>query len=212
MPSPRMLIMDKFTLVAEALKNLLETDLRLQVVGIVGDSDSLFAAAEAGKPDIVLLSIYRPFGVGLEIARLLKDACPTTGIIVLTTNDDAKTAAECVNHWASGYLHLTSSADLLKAVRIVMRGGRFLAPEFHRRLADAPSTDEHYSAGRVFTERQCEVVRQLCAGCTMKDVAAKLHISTRTVAFHKYRVMARFGVKSNAELFHLAVSHRIVEM
>jgi DNA-binding NarL/FixJ family response regulator len=207
-----MLLMDKFTLVAEALKNLLETDLRLQVIGIAGDSDSLFAAVEGGRPDVVLFSVYRPFRDGLEIARLLKDAYPTIRIIVLTTNDDAKTAAECVNHWASGYLQLTSSAGLLKAVRTVIHGGRFLAPEFHRRLADARSADARYSVDGALTERQCEVVRQLCVGRTMKEVAARLHISARTVAFHKYRVMAQFGVKSNADLFHLAVHHRIIEI
>lgn len=152
MLSPRMLIMDKFTLVAEALKRLIETNLRVEVIGTVNDSDSLFAAAKASKPEIVLLSVYRPFEGELKIGRLMKDVYPSARIIVLTTNDDAKTAAECVNHWASAYLHLTTTADLLEAVRVVIRGERFLAPEFHCGLAQA--FDERYSVGSVLTARQ----------------------------------------------------------
>lgn len=211
MLSLRMLIMDEFTLVADALKHLIETNLRVEVI-TVNDPGSLFAAAEASKPELVLLSVYRPFEDGLEIGRLMKDVQPSARIIVLTTNDDAKMAAECLNHWASAYLHLTTKTNLLEAVRVVIRDGRFLAPEFRRRLAEARSIDERYSVGGVLTARQREVIQQLCAGRTMKEVAANLNIAARTVAFHKYRVMAHFGAKSNADLFHIAVNHHVVEI
>jgi len=205
----RVLLADDHTLVAEAFKRLLEPE--FEVVGTVGDGRALLRVAPELKPDVVLVDLNMPLLNGLDASEQLKQLLPRTKIIVLTMNEDAEIAHETLRTWASGYLLKKSAgSELLKAVREVLNGAKYVTPALEDELAGLISTDSRPEAARALTPRQREVLQLLAEGHTMKEAAAILNVATRTVAFHKYRIMHEFGLENNSDLLRLAIKQRLV--
>ena len=209
MSKARILLADDHTLVAEAFKRLLEPE--FEVVGTVGDGRALLRAANELKPDLVLVDLNMPLLNGLDASEQLKQALPKVKIIVLTMNEDPEIAAETMERWASGYLLKKSAgSELLKAVRDVLRGGRYIAPALREALEDFAARDARPDTGRALTQRQREVLQLLAEGHTMKEAAAILNVATRTIAFHKYRIMQDFGLENNSDLVRFAMKHGLI--
>jgi DNA-binding NarL/FixJ family response regulator len=205
----RVLLAEDHGLVAEAFQKLIEPE--CEVVGSVPDGQSLLQVAQEKKPDVVLLDLYLQGLSGLDAGELLKQAMPRVKIIVVTVNDDAKTAVTALNSWASGYLLKRSMGpELPKAIREVVRGGKYVTPAFGKELGDTWDRVLGYKPERVLTARQRQVLGLLADGCTMKEAAEILHVTARTVAFHKYRIMREFGVKTNSQLMRFAMKERVV--
>jgi DNA-binding NarL/FixJ family response regulator len=205
----RVLLADDHTLVAEAFKRLLEPE--FEVVGTVGDGRALLRVAPELKPDVVLVDLNMPLLNGLDASEQLKQLLPRTKIIVLTMNEDAEIAHETLRRWASGYLLKKSAgSELLKAIREVLNGAKYVTPALEDELAELISTDSRPEAARALTPRQREVLQLLAEGHTMKEAAAILNVATRTVAFHKYRIMHEFGLENNSDLLRLAIKQRLV--
>lgn len=209
MAKARILLADDHTLVAEAFKRLLEPE--FEVVGTVGDGRALLREAPELKPDVVLVDLNMPLLNGLDASEQLKQLLPRTKIIVLTMNEDAEIAYETLNKWASGYLLKKSAgSELLKAVREVLNGAKYVTPAMENQLAELISNDSRTDTVRSLTPRQREVLQLLAEGHTMKEAAAILNVATRTVAFHKYRIMQEFGLENNSDLLRLAIRQRLV--
>ena len=210
MGKARILIADDHTLVAEAFKKLLEPE--FEVVGTVGDGRALLRKAPELSPDAVLVDLNMPLLNGLDAGEQLKQILPKAKIIVLTMNEDAEIAAETMGKWASGYLLKKSAgSELLKAVREVLRGARYITPALEKELVEISSRESRNEAARALTPRQREVLQLLAEGHTMKEAAAILHVATRTVAFHKYRIMQDFGLENNSDLLRFAIKQRVVQ-
>lgn len=206
----RILLAEDHTLVAEAFQRLLEP--HYEVVGIVADGRSLLKVGQQLKPDVAIIDIGMPLLNGLDAGRELKRLLPHVKVIFVTMNDDPDIASEARRFGASGYLLKTSaSSELLKAVQEVLRGNSYLTPRISERLrlefikdprADRPA--------KHLTMRQREVLQLLAEGRPMKEAADILGITPRTVAFHKYRTMEAFNLKSNAELIRFVIREGII--
>lgn len=204
MAKGRILLADDHTLVAEAFKRLLEPE--FEVVGTVADGRALLRAAPELKPDVVLVDLNMPLLNGLDASVQLKQALPKIKIIVLTMNEDPEIAASTLSKWASGYLFKKSAgSELLKAVHEVLRGGRYITPVLQDAIEELASRQSRPDSARSLTPRQREVLQLLAEGHTMKQAASILHVTTRTVAFHKYRIMQDFGLENNSDLLRFAM-------
>jgi len=207
----RILIADDHTLIAELCKTLLETD--FEVVGVVADGQALVRAAGQLKPDVIVLDVAMPILNGLDAGRQVKKMLPSIKLVYLTMNPDPEIAAEAFALGASGYLLKTcASSEMVLAVREVLRGKTYLSRSFSRAEIDCLrwQQKELIEESERLTERQREVLRLLIEGKLMREVGSILHISTRTVAYHKYRIMKVLGIKTNAELVKYAVRNRVV--
>jgi len=206
----RILLADDHTLVAEAIKRLLEP--QFQVVAVVADGRSLLREAASLKPDVAIVDLNMPMLNGIDASKQLKTTNPALRIIVLTMNEDAEIAAETMRTWASGYLLKKSAgSELVKAVQEVVRGGKYVTPALREQLVQISARDPRSSeSARVLTPRQREVLQLLAEGHTMKEAAAILNVATRTVAFHKYRIMEDFGLANNSDLLRFAMKQRVV--
>jgi len=206
----RILLADDHILVAEAIKRLLEPE--YDVVGVVADGRTLLRDAANLKPDVVVVDLNMPMLNGIDASKQLKATHPTLKIIVLTMNEDAEIASETMRTWASGYLLKKSAgSELVKAVREVLRGGKYVTPALQQALVELSAREPRASeTGRVLTPRQREVLQLLAEGHTMKEAAAILNVATRTVAFHKYRIMQDFGLSNNSDLLRFAIKQRVV--
>ena len=211
MAKARILLADDHTLVAEALKKLLEPE--CEVVGNATDGRKLLCLAVELKPDLALIDLNMPLLNGLDAGARLKELLPNVKIVVLTMNEDPDIAAEALGKWASGYLLKKSAgSELLKAVKEVLRGGRYVTPAVRVGVEEGvDSRDVAHRAARGLTPRQREVLQLLAEGHTMKEAAAILHVATRTVAFHKYRIMQDFHLENNSELLRFAIKQKVVQ-
>ena len=134
-------------------------------------------------------------------------------VIFLTVNNDAEIAAEAFRRGASGYLVKTcASSELVTAVRNVLRGGTYLSSTLSNDTVDffRRQHAEFVKEGERLTERQREVLQLFAEGRTMKEVGDILDMTTRTVAFHKYRIMEVLDAKSNADLVRYAVRKHLI--
>jgi DNA-binding NarL/FixJ family response regulator len=210
---PRILIADDHKLVAELCERLLETE--FDVVGIVFDGRALVRAAGELRPDVIVLDIAMPVLNGLDAGQQIKKSLPAVKLLYLTMNPDLEVAAEAFRRGAHGYLLKTCAAgELVLGVREVLRGKSYMSPALSRDTVNFLRRQDKnliHEDDRL-TERQREVLQLLAEGKLMKEVADILSMSTRTVAFHKYRMMEVLGAKSNAELVRYAIRNHMVSI
>ena len=210
MKRTRILLADDHTMICAAFKKMLEPE--FEVVGSVGDGRALLKVAEELEPDLVLVDVGMPLLNGLDAARMLKKLVPKTKLIFLTMNPDADVASEAFQIGAGGYLLKNSHGDeLLKAVRDVMRGMRYVTPQIQQAIEERFIQDpKTANRPRHLTPRHREIAQMLAEGRSPKEIASLLDISVRTVRFHKYEIMRALGLTSNAELVQYAIKHSLI--
>ncbi len=208
---PRIIIADDHTLVAEACRKLLEAD--YEVVATVGDGRALVRAVAELRPHVIIVDVSMPLLNGLDAGQQAKELLPSLKVIFLTMNHDADLAGEAFRRGASGYLVKTCAAsELAIAVREVLRGKSYLSPMIAKDTVDFLLRRDKKFVDEVdrLTERQREVLQLLAEGKCMKEVASVLNLTTRTVAFHKYRIMEVLNIRTNAELVQYAIRTHLV--
>lgn len=204
MRKPRVMLADDHTLVVDAFTRLLEPE--FEIVATVADGRALLERAPELKPDVIVLDLRMPLLDGMEAGLELKAALPNTKIVVLTIADDSDIAALALRQWASGYVLKNSAAwELAKAIREVIKGNSYVTPYIAQKLADEFVRDPRVDRRKYLTSRQREILQLLGEGRSMHETGAILNIRTRTVAFHKYRIMKEFGLKTNADLVTFAI-------
>jgi DNA-binding NarL/FixJ family response regulator len=207
MARPRILMADDHVMLLEAFKALLEPD--CEVVGTVTDGRMLLEEFSRLHPDVVLLDIAMPLLNGLDAGRQLKAQARSVKLIYLTMNPDPDLAGEALRLGASGYVLKSSAAqELTQAIQEALRGRSYITPLITRDVVGSliePRTPRH-----ELTTRQREVLQLLAEGKSMKEVAAILDLTPRTVAFHKYRMMEQLRLKTSAELVTFAVREGMV--
>jgi DNA-binding NarL/FixJ family response regulator len=208
---PRILIADDHTLVAEACRKLLESE--YDVVGTVSNGRALVRAAAELKPHLIIVDVAMPLLNGLDAGQQVKEFLPSVKLVFLTMNHDADLAAEAFRRGASGYLLKTCAAsELTIAVRDVLKGKSYLSPTIARDTVNFLLRQDKklIQESDKLTERQREVLQLLAEGKCMKEVADVLNITTRTVAFHKYRIMEVLNAKNGAELIQYAIRNHLI--
>jgi DNA-binding NarL/FixJ family response regulator len=207
MTRPRILMADDHLMLLDAFKALLEPD--FEIVGTVTDGRRLLDEFARLHPDVVLLDIAMPLLNGLDAGRQLKAQRRSVKLIYLTMNPDPQLASEALRLGASGYVLKSSAAQELKqAIQEALRGRSYLTPLITRDVVGSliePRPERH-----ELTNRQREVLQLLAEGKSMKEVAAILNMTPRTVAFHKYRMMEQLRLKTSAELVTFAVRQGMV--
>jgi DNA-binding NarL/FixJ family response regulator len=209
MAKPRILLADDHVMVMEAFCRLLEP--QFDVVGTANDGRVLLEKAAQLNPDIILLDLSMPVLNGFEAGERLKKLVPNAKLIVLTMNEDTDIAAEVLRTWAAGFLlKKSASAELVKAIELVLKGKTFVTSHMAQNLLEKFVRDPEASRAKTLTPRQREVLQLLAEGRTMKEAADVLRVTPRTVAFHKYRIMEEFDLKTNADLLRFAIKERII--
>ena len=205
----RIIIADDHMLFVEALRSLLAP--HYEIVGTVSDGRALLAMAPKLKPDIVLIDVAMPLLNGLEASRQLRAILPGIKIIFITQNPDVDLASDAMRQGASGYLLKQSSgSELFTAIKSALRGKTFVSPVIARSMEKAFIQDPHRQCvDKSLTPRQREVVQLLAEGKSMKEAANILNVTPRTISFHKYCVMANWGLGSTAELVQFAIKNHL---
>lgn len=199
---PSVLIADDHTIVAEGLVRLLSR--RFDVVATVADGTALIEAGERLRPDIIIADLNMPSINGLEAMERLKKRGVASKFVILTMLKEASVAAKAMRAGASAFLLKHSAGnELIDAIDKVLNGGTYIDPAVTRDVLAA--FDEKRGDEVALTPRQRDVLRLIVQGRRMKEIAAILDLSARTIETHKYQMMHALGVQSTAELVALAV-------
>ena len=208
---PRVLIADDHALIAEALHKLLVQE--FDIVAVVHDGRRLMEAAQELRPDVILVDIGMPLLNGLQAAGSIKRLLPGVKLVYVTVNDDADLVEEAFRRGASAYLPKTSAgSELVSAIHAVLAGGTYVSSLLPAKVArPVPVADDHVETMTPgLTDRQLEVLQLLAEGKSMKEAASVLNLTTRTVAFHKYRLMQNLQLKNDAEVVQYALRRHII--
>ena len=179
------------------------------VVGAVRDGQLLVDAAQRLRPDVIITDLSMPRLSGLDVLARLKSAPFESKVIVLTMHHDADLAADAIRGGASGFLLKESAGEeLLAAVRHALDGKVYITPTVTKDVMESMSGPAKTGEPQL-TPRQRDVLRLIVKGQRMKEIAATLGLSTRTVEGYKYQMMETLGVTSTAELVRYALDCRL---
>jgi DNA-binding NarL/FixJ family response regulator len=202
---PRILIADDHKIVVAGLKRLLAPD--FDIAGIVEDGRELVSVAGRLRPDVIIADISMPMLNGIEAVSQIKKSHEEIKVVFLTMHPDVTYALNAFKAGASGYVLKHSAPDeLVTAIREALCGRTYITPLIAGKLLQAYS-DEAANPAVVFnkfTPRQREVLQLLAEGYSVKEIAAILSISIKTVEYHKYRMMEDLGIHSVEELLQYA--------
>jgi DNA-binding NarL/FixJ family response regulator len=211
MEKARILLADDHTLIVDALKKLLEPE--FEIVATVSDGRALMRSALESKPDVIIIDLGMPLLNGADAGQEVKKLLPHIKLLIVTMYEDYEIAAHALRHWASGFLLKKSAGtELIKAISEILKGGSYVTPRVAQRLVENFVRDPRLERAQHLTLRQRETLQLLAEGRTMKEVASILNVAVRTVAFHKYRIMEEFGLKTSSELLKLAIREHIIDV
>jgi DNA-binding NarL/FixJ family response regulator len=207
------ILADDHKIILEGLKNLLEEE--FEVLDQAEDGRQLLDSAQKLHPDVVVVDISMPSLNGIDAVRQLKSTNPNIKVIFLTMHNDAMYAKEAFDAGASGFvLKHSAPSELITAIHEALKGNTYISSAITEELMHLYK-DKVDTNGSIFgklTLRQREVLQLLAEGKSAKEIAKILHVSTRTVEFHKYNMMEQLGLKTTAELIHFAIKHGIISI
>jgi DNA-binding NarL/FixJ family response regulator len=210
MKNPRVLLADDHRMVAEGLKSLLSTEFEL--VGVVEDGRALVEAARKLRPDVIVADISMPHLNGIDALVQLKRAGQQVPLVFLTMHPEVAYARRALEAGALGYvLKHSAPAELITAIRAALSGKTYVSPAVAGELLRVINQKEDKVADPAasLTPRQREILQLLTEGRSAKEIGDTLTVSARTVEFHKYQMMEKLDIHTNAELVHFALKHGI---
>jgi DNA-binding NarL/FixJ family response regulator len=207
----RVLLGDDHALILDGLRAALQS--QYDIVGVAKDGRALVQAAEKLKPELVIVDISMPLLNGFEAAKQIKESLPSAKLIFLSQHLNPAYLKHALKLGASGYvLKAGAIEELQKAISAVVRGQTYITPAFGEdviaRLWNREGELSEESEG--LTDRQREILQLIVEGRGNKEIADILHLSVKTIEFHRARIMAKLGVKTVAELTKIALQQGLI--
>jgi DNA-binding NarL/FixJ family response regulator len=212
----RILIVDDHDLMREGVRTMLEQEPGFEVVGEVGDGQEAIRQVRELEPDVVLMDVALPGGIGgLEATEAILAERPATRVIILTQYEQREYIRRALKIGAQGYLLKRSvSGQLKEAIRTVFQGRRYLHPVAADELVElltsgASLEEEDYE---TLTQRERQVLKLLAEGKTSRDIAKYLGISLKTAMTHRSNLMGKLNLHSRAEVVKYAIRKGVIEV
>ena len=208
MTSPiRVLVVDDHPMVAEGIQSILESYDDIEVVGTLGDGQSVVDRIGELDPDVILMDLNMPGMGGLTATEIVLERRPGTRILILSMHDSREYVASALSHGAMGYVLKDVPTDEIRtAIDMVMKGERYLCTGAEGALA--PRTSR---LSETLTNREQTILLQLAQGKSNKEVANALDISVRTVETHRKNIKRKLGISSTAGLTRYAMEHGVLQ-
>jgi DNA-binding NarL/FixJ family response regulator len=209
----RLLLADDHSLMLEGLSRLLTQE--FDIIGTATNGRTLLADAERLRPDVIVLDIGMPDMNGIEAARRLNKLVPESKIVFVTQQLDPAYVHAAFAAGGLGYVAKQSAGtELVHAIQLALSNRYYVTPLAGKEAAQSASMDPSRNPAELFggrlTPRQREVLQLVAEGKSTKQIASMLHISTKTVEFHRNSLMDELGVRTTAELTRYALSRGIV--
>jgi DNA-binding NarL/FixJ family response regulator len=207
MSRPRILLADDHLLLLDGLRHLLER--HYDLVGTVQDGQSVVSAALRLQPDLVLMDVAMPVLNGLQAGQRLREQQPKIKLLYVSMYADPPYIEEAMRIGASGYVLKRSGwEELSRAIEAALAGKQYVSSALSDALERPPILPPVMSeSGRPLTDRQRQILKLVAGGYTAREIGRMLHITSKTVEFHKGRLMRQLELQSTVELARYALTH-----
>jgi len=207
----QILIVDDHAILRRGLKEILEREFPDVSIGGAGTAEQALTQLDSEKWDLVILDITMPGRSGVDVLRHLKALRPKLPVLVLSMHPEDQYGKRVLKAGASGYMNKESAPEeLIKAVRKLLRGGRYVSPTLAETLAVDLGRDDGTPAHERLSDREFEVLRKMASGKTVGQIAQELHLSVPTVSTYRARILEKMDMSNTAELIRYALSHHLV--
>jgi two-component system invasion response regulator UvrY len=208
----RILIADDHAILRRGLKDILTCELEGAIFAEAGNAQEVLAQVRSQAWDLVVLDITMPGRSGLDLLRDLQQLRPELPVLILSMHPENQYAKRVLRAGAAGYMNKeTAPKELVKAVRKVLAGGRYVSAELAEKLAADLSADAGRLPHERLSDREFEVLRMIASGKTISQIAEELHLSATTVSTHRARILEKMGMANNAELVRYAILNRLID-
>jgi len=208
----RALIADDHAVVRQGLKQILGDTPEMVVAGEATNGQEVLDKVRAETWDVVVLDISLPDRSGLDILKQLRSERPKLPVLVLSMHSEDQYAMRVLKAGASGYLTKDSAPDeLVKAIRKVVSGGRYVSSFLAEKLAFEIGTDSSRLPHETLSDREFQVLRLIAAGKSVTEIAAELYLSVKTVSTYRARLLEKMNLGTNAELMHYAMQNHLID-
>ena len=208
----KILIADDHAVVRRGLKQILAEEPNMAVFGEACNAQEVLKNVREQNWDIVILDITMPDRSGLEVLKELKNIRPKLPVLILSIHPEEQYAVRVLKAGAAGYMTKESAPEeLVKAVRKVIKGSKYIRPSLAEKLAFDLETDSEKPLHEALSNREYQVMCMIASGKTVKEIAKKLYLSVKTISTHRARILEKMKMKTNAELTHYAIKNRLVD-
>jgi len=208
----RALIADDHAVVRQGLKQILGDTPEMVVAGEATTGQEVLDKVRAETWDVVVLDISMPDRSGLDVLKQLRSERPKLPVLVLSMHSEDQYAVRVLKAGASGYLTKDSAPDeLVKAIRKVVSGGRYVSPFLAEKLAFAIGTDSSRLPHETLSDREFQVLRLIATGKSVAEIAAELYLSPKTVSTYRARLLQKMNLGTTAELIHYAMQNHLID-
>ena len=206
------LIADDHEIIRRGLRDILADEFPRLRVAEARDALETLEAARKQTWDVVLLDIKMPGRSGLEVLEELKKLQPKTPVVIISAFPEEEYALRAFRVGAAAYVSKEGASDeLLAAVRKALGGGRYVTPALAEKLAAVLSGETPAAPHEILSNRELEVLRLIATGKTIKEVAAELHLSEKTIGPYRLRLSKKMNLSSNVELTRYALQHNLAD-
>ena len=208
----RVLIIDDHEIVRRGLKEVFADEFSGLETGEAEDSRAALELVTTQEWDIVLLDINIPGRSGLEVLSEIKRLRPRTPVLVVSAYPEEEFAIRSLKLGASGYLHKSSASDeVVAAARKAMAGGKYVTAALAEKLAATLGSDIQHAPHESLSSRELQVLQMTAKGRTIKEIAAELALSEKTIGTYRSRISKKMGLATNVELTRYALKNQLVD-
>jgi two-component system invasion response regulator UvrY len=208
----RALIADDHAVVRHGLRQILQETSDMQVAGEAASGPEALERARGDVYDVVVLDITMPGRSGFDVLKELRVERPSLPVLVLSMHAEEQFAVRLLKAGAAGYLNKESAPEeLVKAIRKVVSGGRYVSPTLAEKLAFEIDAGSDKLVHETLSDREFQVMRMMASGKTVKEIAAELSLSVKTISTYRARILTKMNLHTNAELIHYAITNQLVE-
>jgi two-component system invasion response regulator UvrY len=208
----KILIADDHPIVRHGLKQVVADESDMRVLGEAPDGNAVFALLPQEDWDIVILDLQMPDRSGLDVLQELRRQRPKLPVLILSVQPEDQYAVRVLRSGAAGYMTKdTAPEELVKAIRKVVSGGRYVSSVLAERLAHDLETGTLGAPHETLSNREFQVLCMIATGKTVGQIALELSLSVKTISTNRERILGKMRMKTNAELTHYAIKNRLVE-
>lgn len=208
----RILIADDHYLIRQGFEKLIAKELGMKVVGQAENAGEVLDFIRDNECDVIVLDINMPGKSGLDLLKDLREIRPEIRVLILTIHPEDRFAIRALKTGAAGYITKESAPDeLVKAIRKVQSGGKYVSQELAEKLAFDLADDSEKPQHEYLSDREFQVFQLIGAGKTMNEISHELSLSLSTINTYRTRVLEKMNIHSNAEIIRYAIKNKLVD-
>ena len=207
----QVIIADDHPVMRHGIKRILEEEADMQVIGEAANGQELLQRIEQSSCDCVLLDIGMPGRDGLDALSYIRRNYPKLPVLILSVYPEDQFGPRVLKSGAAGYMNKESACDqLVKAIRKVCTGGKYVSPALAEKIAGDLAADNNVPPHEKLSSREYQVMRLIASGKTVGQIARELCLSEKTISTHRARILEKMEMKNNAQLTYYGIHNNLV--